>query len=241
MIIPCRQCPIEAIESQLKAHKARIAALEAQGGIDLSDYVVQSQLEDYSQLGHDHNDLYYTEAEVDAALEGKADDPPINDDRYYTEIEVDDALSQKSDVGHTHTLAGKQLISGFFVQGGSENYWDGSGVTFQSIPYFQVQISVAVGDVIHADFALGIYCDATYAPSVEGRFYSNLFGVSVRRAHLSSSTPAVWPWSDTLTANILSNGTLTLGYQFRGTQASVTWLIADTVDRYPVMSVLHFR
>lgn len=59
----------------------------------------------FAPIDHDHGDTYYTESEVDTLLDGKADDPPVNDDRYYTEGEVDDLLSGKSDTGHTHTLS----------------------------------------------------------------------------------------------------------------------------------------
>lgn len=38
---------------------------------------------------HNHNNLYYTEAEVDAALSEKSDLGHTHDDRYYTEAEVD--------------------------------------------------------------------------------------------------------------------------------------------------------
>lgn len=43
---------------------------------------------------HDHNDVYYTETEVDTLLTGKSDTGHTHDDRYYTETEVDNLLSE---------------------------------------------------------------------------------------------------------------------------------------------------
>lgn len=43
----------------------------------------------YAALGHNHDERYYTEAEVDASLAGKAALVHNHDDRYYTEAEVD--------------------------------------------------------------------------------------------------------------------------------------------------------
>lgn len=46
-----------------------------------------------SDVGHLHDDRYYTEAEVDTALAGKSDTGHAHDDRYYTEAEVDEATA----------------------------------------------------------------------------------------------------------------------------------------------------
>lgn len=51
---------------------------------------------------HDHDDRYYTEAEVDSFLAGKSDTGHTHDARYYTESEVDSFLAGKSDTGHNH-------------------------------------------------------------------------------------------------------------------------------------------
>ena len=76
-----------------------------------------------SDVGHVHDDRYYTEAESDALLDGKSDVGHTHDDRYYTETETDTLLDGKSDVGHDHdtryytktdmdtALAGKSDIS----------------------------------------------------------------------------------------------------------------------------------
>lgn len=51
---------------------------------------------------HSHDDLYYTEAEVDALLALRALLVHTHDDRYFTEAEVTALLTGYSAVGHTH-------------------------------------------------------------------------------------------------------------------------------------------
>ncbi|MCB0208012.1 MAG: hypothetical protein KDJ52_01705 [Anaerolineae bacterium] len=55
-----------------------------------------------SDVGHDHDDRYYTETEVDGLLAGKSDTNHNHDSRYYTETEVDALLAGKSDTNHNH-------------------------------------------------------------------------------------------------------------------------------------------
>lgn len=50
----------------------------------------KSQITDFA---HNHNDLYYTETEMDSKLAGKSDTGHTHDDRYYTETEVDQKIS----------------------------------------------------------------------------------------------------------------------------------------------------
>jgi uncharacterized cupin superfamily protein len=70
-------------------------------------------LQSKSDVGHDHDDRYYTEAETTDLLAGKSDTTHshdgeyadlvhTHDDRYYTETETDTALAGKSDTNHTH-------------------------------------------------------------------------------------------------------------------------------------------
>ena len=58
------------------------------GTIDTTQYLS-------SLPSHNHDDRYYTESEVDSALNSKADSVHNHDDRYYTESEVDNALTGK--------------------------------------------------------------------------------------------------------------------------------------------------
>ena len=89
------------------------------GGItgDLPDQEdLVAALNGKSNVGHVHDDRYYTEQEIDAALAvisaalaGKSDVGHVHDNRYYTQVEIDGALAVintalagKSDVGHIH-------------------------------------------------------------------------------------------------------------------------------------------
>ena len=72
---------------------------------ELSDLNVESAsgaLNDKSDVGHDHDDRYYTESEIDTALaainvalSGKSDTGHTHDDRYYTESEMNTKLNAK--------------------------------------------------------------------------------------------------------------------------------------------------
>ena len=55
------------------------------------------QLSGKSDVGHIHDDRYYTETETDTLLSGKSDTSHNHDDRYYTETETDDLLDTKQD------------------------------------------------------------------------------------------------------------------------------------------------
>ena len=97
----------------------------------LSSGTTAEALEKKSDIGHVHDDRYYTEGETDAFLEKKSDkdhthphnhddryytadrvdlmlqntsaDGHNHDDRYYTESEVDELLDDKSNAGHSHS------------------------------------------------------------------------------------------------------------------------------------------
>lgn len=56
----------------------------------------------YAASNHNHDDRYYTEAEVDGKLSGKSNIGHTHDDRYYTESEIDSKLSGKADTKHIH-------------------------------------------------------------------------------------------------------------------------------------------
>lgn len=58
---------------------------------------------DSRYLTHNHDDRYFTEAEVTTLLAGKSDTGHTHDDRYYTEAEVTTLLAGKSDTGHNHS------------------------------------------------------------------------------------------------------------------------------------------
>jgi hypothetical protein len=65
-----------------------------------------------SALGHTHDDRYYTEDEVDTKLAIKSDTSHNHDTRYYTESEIDAALALKAAASHTHTTLASLRITG---------------------------------------------------------------------------------------------------------------------------------
>ena len=74
-------------------------------GADLSGYATVEQLNAKADANHNHNDIYYTETEIDTKLASKSDATHNHDDRYYTETEINNKLDNKADISHTHTKA----------------------------------------------------------------------------------------------------------------------------------------
>ena len=91
---------IEALESSVGVVQADVDSISVVwGGIDgtLSDQTdLQDALDLKSNVGHTHDDRYYTETEVDTLLTGYSATGHTHDDRYYTESEVDTLLSAKA-------------------------------------------------------------------------------------------------------------------------------------------------
>ena len=86
----------------------------------LANSVVVTALAGKSDVGHNHDDAYYTESEMDTKLGAKSDITHNHDEEYsklghthdsiyYTESEVDTKLSNKSDVGHNHDTSYSKL------------------------------------------------------------------------------------------------------------------------------------
>ncbi len=61
------------------------------GSIDTTTYLS-------SLPSHSHDDRYYTENEIDTALNGKADSVHTHNDRYYTKSEVNTALNNIDEI-----------------------------------------------------------------------------------------------------------------------------------------------
>lgn len=68
-----------------------------------SGYAPANHTHSYALTTHSHDDKYYTEIEVDAKLEEKADASHNHDSRYYTETETNTLLADKADADHTHS------------------------------------------------------------------------------------------------------------------------------------------
>lgn len=89
---------------------------ETLGGKSPEHYATAQSVEELTNVvndkagsNHTHDDMYYTEAEIDTKLteinnsiNGKAASSHTHDERYYTEAEVNELLGGKSASGHTH-------------------------------------------------------------------------------------------------------------------------------------------
>ena len=58
-----------------------------------------------SDVGHNHDDRYYTEDEVNVKLGKKSDSDHTHDERYYQQDEIDEKLKVKANMIDIHTLA----------------------------------------------------------------------------------------------------------------------------------------
>ena len=67
---------------------------------------------DFAAASHTHDDRYYTESEMNAKLNGKANASHTHDDRYYTESEMNTKLNGKANSSHTHNYAGSGSAGG---------------------------------------------------------------------------------------------------------------------------------
>ncbi len=56
----------------------------------------------YPPSAHTHDDRYYTEAEINNLLGGKANNSHSHDNRYYTEAEINSLLGGKANSSHSH-------------------------------------------------------------------------------------------------------------------------------------------
>ena len=110
--------------------------------IDLSKYATIEQLSNKADINHNHDDNYYTKAEIDAVLEDvsseKADASHNHNDIYYTEEEVDTKIDEVSstviDLSGTVTTNRNESIIGLSVSGTTVTYikGDGSVHTFET-------------------------------------------------------------------------------------------------------------
>ena len=103
---------------------------------------LQSALDSKSATGHNHDERYYTETEMNtklngkansshshsisnitnlqSALDGKSDIGHIHDDRYYTETEMNTKLNGKADSNHTHDYIPSTVSQNVFGSGDSK-------------------------------------------------------------------------------------------------------------------------
>ena len=77
--------------------------------IDLSGYATIENLESKADIKHDHNDIYYTETEVDGLLESKADVSHNHDSSYDIKGAAEDAL-ENSKIYTDNAVAKKSQV-----------------------------------------------------------------------------------------------------------------------------------
>ena len=80
------------------------AATEAHNHNDVyyTETEVEEKLAEKSNISHSHDDVYYTKETTEIKLAEKADLVHDHNDVYYTESEIDAKLAEKSNVSHSH-------------------------------------------------------------------------------------------------------------------------------------------
>lgn len=91
---------------------------------------LKNEIDNKSPLDHNHDDMYYTETEMNGLLNNKANAVHTHDDRYYTEAETNNLLGGKANSVHTHTanqISG--LPTSLPANGGNSNTVGGYGIS----------------------------------------------------------------------------------------------------------------
>lgn len=100
------------------------ASLPANGGN--ADTVDGKHAASFAAAGHTHDERYYTEAEVNNLLNGKAASSHTHDERYYTEAEVNNLLNGKAASSHSHPASQiSGLPTSLPANGGNSDTVDG--------------------------------------------------------------------------------------------------------------------
>lgn len=149
----------------------------------------------YSQLGHNHDDRYYTESEVNSLLSGKSDTGHNHDDRYYTEGELN--TSGAGGAVHWNNVTNKPTIISTEVDPyGFDSHWfsvSGAVVTLgiqrrngsQAYADFTVPSTGSGSNVNEVDSSLIGTNFTTYVRSDNG----NLFGHTTDFASIRDADP----------------------------------------------------
>ena len=90
--------------------------------IDLSGYATVEQLNGKADAKHSHDDVYYTETEIDVLLQGKANTEHNHNDVYDTKGSADEALAQAKSYADTAANDAANTIKADLLNGAEAAY-----------------------------------------------------------------------------------------------------------------------
>lgn len=140
----------------------------------------------YAASGHTHDDRYYTEAEIDGKLSGKATISHTHDDRYYTESEVDTKLGTKASSDHTHGLNSSSLTK--TVDNVTTNSWDMVGGN-KDFLLRSLRMQAKAPDWLECSYAAGIAFGGSDTKGVISHAYN---APNIKFAGGNGSAPVWW-------------------------------------------------
>ena len=140
----------------------------------------------YAANGHTHDDRYYTEAEIDGKLSGKAAISHTHDDRYYTESEVDTKLGTKASSDHTHGLNSSSLTK--TVDNVTTNSWDMVGGN-KDFLLRSLRMQAKAPDWLEGSYAAGIAFGGSDTKGVISHAYN---APNIKFAGGNGAAPVWW-------------------------------------------------
>ena len=140
----------------------------------------------YAASGHTHDDRYYTEAEIDGKLSGKATISHTHDDRYYTESEVDTKLGTKASSDHTHGLNSSSLTK--TVDNVTTNSWDMVGGN-KDFLLRSLRMQAKAPDWLEGSYAAGIAFGGSDTKGVISHAYN---APNIKFAGGNGAAPVWW-------------------------------------------------
>lgn len=120
---------------------------------------------------HSHDDLYYTESEIDTLLNGKADATHNHDDKYYTEAEIDEMFANVSGSGASvqADLAVNDENDDAYVK--NRTHWvDDDGTVHKIDPMYLPDEISGGGGADLSNYATKSYVDDTIAAAITEAF-----------------------------------------------------------------------
>lgn len=147
---------------------------------------------DITDFAHNHNDLYYTETEIDSKLSGKANASHNHNDLYYTESEMNTKLAGKSDTSHSHsTHLTTEIAAGADLNTITTAGWYKCpvSVTAAGLKHCPTQIAFAMEVLLNAGVTQKLYEYDSSVPKVYIRnFYDGAWG-EWKRVYTTADKP----------------------------------------------------